>query len=138
MQPKSNAKRTPLKAAGGVTLAATSGAKNPSGSGKNFIKKRKGTLTKREIEEWNAFVKQKVPTCEPDGRETELERLGDFELCRDLAGKFAVESAKRTADVIADIRDRYEMIALGFRCARGAQSGEAPLALGSALNALAE
>jgi len=40
--------------------------------------------------------------------------------------------------MIADIRDRYEAIALGFRCARGAQSNEAPLALGSALNALAE
>ena len=95
-------------------------------------------LTKREVEKWNALSKQKAPTAEPDGREAELERLGDFELCWDLARKFARESANRTRDMIADIRDRYEAIALGLRCARGAQSSEAPLALCTALNALAQ
>jgi hypothetical protein len=107
-------------------------------SGKNFVQKKKRSLTKHELEEWNALVKQKAPTHESDGREAELERLGDFELCWDLAGKFARESANRTCDVIADIRDRYEAITLGFRCARVAQSSEAPLALRGALNALAE
>jgi hypothetical protein len=72
------------------------------------------------------------------GREAAFEDLVDYELCPDLAGRHARDSAKTTGDAIGDIRDRYEAIALGFRCARRAQSTEAPLALGSALNALAE
>jgi hypothetical protein len=73
------------------------------------------------------------------GREAAYNESVDEELCRDLTGKFARESAaRRTGDTIGAIRDRYEAIALGFRCARAAQSSEAPLTLGNALNALAE
>jgi hypothetical protein len=43
----------------------------------------------------------------------------DEELCRDLAGKCARKSAKKTSDAIADVRDRYEMIAQEFRVVRG-------------------
>jgi hypothetical protein len=71
-------------------------------------------------------------------REAAFEDVGDYELCLDLAGKHARESVKKTGGAIADVRDRYEAIVLGFRCAHGAQSSEAPLALGSALNALAQ
>ena len=72
------------------------------------------------------------------GREAAFEDLVNEELCCDLAGQYARESARKTADAIADVRDRYEAIALGFRCARGAQFSEVPLALGNALNALAK
>jgi hypothetical protein len=131
--------RTPLVGAGGPTLAVPMGVKNRQIHGKNFAQKKKRRLTKREAEEWNALLKQKAPTAhEPNGREAAYDDLGDHELCCDLTGKFARESATETGATIGDIRDRYEAIALGFRCARGAQSSEAPLALGSALNALAE
>ena len=60
-----------------------------------------------------------VPIDEREaGREAAYEELVEKELCIDLAGKCARESANRTRDAIADIRDHYEAIALGFRCAR--------------------
>jgi hypothetical protein len=49
------------------------------------------------------------------GREAAYDDLVDEELCRDLADKFARESARRTeAKEIAPIRDNYEAIVLGF------------------------
>jgi hypothetical protein len=51
-------------------------------------------------------------------REAEHERLGDYEHCRDLVSEFARESARRTGDAIADIRDRYETILAEFLVAR--------------------
>jgi hypothetical protein len=44
------------------------------------------------------------------GREAAFEDVGDFEHCRDLAGKFALESAAGTGDLISNVRDRYELI----------------------------
>ena len=44
------------------------------------------------------------------GREAAVEEAGDFEHCRDLAGKFARSSARRTGDLISNVRDRYELI----------------------------
>jgi hypothetical protein len=138
MEQNDNAKNTLVEGRGGPIPATSTGAKTLKVATK-IVNQKKRRLTKREAEEWNALAKQKGPTpYEPDGREAAFEDLGDEELCCDLAGKFARESARKTGDVIADIRDRYDAIALGFRCARGAQSGEFPLALGSALNALAE
>lgn len=93
------------------------------------------------LEQWRVTEEELKECWERDGlsgREAAFEDLMDYELCLDLAGKHARDSAKKTGDAIGDVRDRYEAIALGFRCARGAQSSEAPLALGSALNALAE
>ena len=44
------------------------------------------------------------------GREAAFEEAGELQHCRDLAGKFARESARRTTDPISDVRDRYELI----------------------------
>jgi hypothetical protein len=52
---------------------------------------------------------------ELDGRDAAYEDAADEELCCDLAGKFARESASRTeAKEIGSIRDNYEAIVLGF------------------------
>jgi hypothetical protein len=89
-------------------------------------------VTEQELKDWSEEQN------EVDGREAAFEDLQNYELCLDLVGRHARESTKKTGDAIGDVRDRYETIALGFRCARGAQSREASLASGSALNALAE
>ena len=115
MEQNGNTRHTPAEGAGGQTLAGPTAANDPQGSGKNFVKKRKGRLTKREIEEWNALCKQKAPTNEPDGREAAYDDLVDHELCCDLAEKFASESGRTTeAKEIGSIRDNYEAIALRF------------------------
>ena len=60
-------------------------------------------VTGQDVEQW-------WEQDEVDGREAEFESLGDVELCRDLAGRFARESARRTGDPISNVRDRYELI----------------------------
>ena len=57
-----------------------------------------------------------------DGRGAAYEDLADFELCQDLAGKFARKSAKKTGDGIGGIRDRYDMIVIA-----PAHSSQSPL-----------
>jgi len=60
-----------------------------------------------------------VPIDEREaGREAAYEELVEKELCIDLAGKCARESANRTGDAIANVRDNYEAIVLGFNGAR--------------------
>jgi hypothetical protein len=51
-------------------------------------------------------------------REAAYEESCYEELCPDLAGKFARESARETGDTIGDIRDRYEAIVIELVCAR--------------------
>lgn len=72
---------------------------------------------KRDEQEW---LKQGdlTPDAREAGREAAYVDLTDFELCRDLGGKFARESAKRTSRDIAEIRDRYETIVLELRTVR--------------------
>jgi hypothetical protein len=117
-------------------------------AGKIFLQKKRGRRrnfseadVEREAQEREALLKREglVDKGKKElAREAAFDDLQDYELCQDLAGRHARESTKKTDDAIGDVRDRYEAIALGFRCARGAQSSEAPLALGTALNALAE
>ena len=59
---------------------------------------------------------------EPDAaevrRDAAYQESCDEEECRDLAAKFAHESAKKTGDAIGDVRDRYETIVIEFVRAR--------------------
>ena len=73
-----------------------------------------------------------------DGREAAFEDLGDYELCLDLAGRYARESTHKSGEGISLVRDRLEAIALGFLCVRGAGSSEALLASSNALRAFRE
>ena len=57
------------------------------------------------------------------GREAAHDDLVSHELCCDLAGELARDSAQRTGDQIGDIRYRYEAIANELRAVRYAQVG---------------
>ena len=70
-------------------------------------------LTKKKVTKLSK-AKVKRIAARRIGAEAALEQLGDAELCRDLAWKFAREFAKKTGDTIGDVLDRYEAIALGF------------------------
>jgi hypothetical protein len=49
------------------------------------------------------------------GREAAVDQLTACELCFDLAGEFARESARKRGDAIGDVRDNYESITIGLR-----------------------
>ena len=75
-----------------------------------------------------------VPIDEREaGREAAYEELVEKELCFDLAGKCARESANRTGDAIADVRDRYEAIVIELLAARYTQTDGNSYALATAL-----
>jgi hypothetical protein len=52
------------------------------------------------------------------GNQAAYEKELSYELCSDLAGKFAIKSAKRTVDEIDSVRSNYEEIAMEFLCVR--------------------
>jgi hypothetical protein len=66
-------------------------------------------------------------------REAAYEELCDEELCRQLTGQFARESARKTGDAIGDIRDRYDAIVMEFTAARYAQTDGKRYSLGTVL-----
>lgn len=68
-------------------------------------------VTEQELQEW---LKQGdlARDAREAGREAAYADLTDFELCRDLAGTFAGESAKKSGDLIGDVRDRYDTIVI--------------------------
>jgi hypothetical protein len=74
-------------------------------AGKIFTKKEATRLSTAKVQRIKA---RRI------GREAAYEQWGHKELCWDLAGIFARESARRTGDSIGDIRDRYDSIGLGF------------------------
>jgi hypothetical protein len=74
-------------------------------AGKIFTKKKATKLNKAKVQRIKA---RRI------GAEAAYEQWGYKELCWDLAGIFARESARRTGDNIGDIRDRYDSIGLGF------------------------
>jgi len=77
------------------------------------------------LEQWGVTEEELKEWWERDGlsgREAAFERLVDVELCGDLAGRFARESARRTGDPISNVRDRYELIVEELRAVRYVQS----------------
>ena len=56
-----------------------------------------------------------------DGREAAVEKAGNVEHCRDLAGMHARKSAWRSGDSIGNVRDRYETIVAELLAARYVQ-----------------
>jgi len=69
---------------------------------------------KREEQEWLKQGDLTRDACEA-GREAMHDSLVAEERCRDLADRFARRSAKKTADDVLEVRDRYERIAEQFR-----------------------
>ncbi len=55
-------------------------------------------------------------------REAAYDELSDEELCRDLAGKFARESAEKIGDAIGDVRDGYDTIVIELVAERSTRS----------------
>jgi len=68
-------------------------------------------------------------------REAAYEELCEEEVCRDLAGKFARESATKTRDAIGEVRDRYDTIVIELIAARYAQTDGKSCSLGTVLRA---
>lgn len=110
----------------GRTRARTDHRENASVRRKIFSKKGEviGYLTeadlereKREEQEW---LKQGelTPDAWDSGREAAHDDSTDVELCRNLAGNFARQSARKTDEPIGVVRDRYETIAREFLAAR--------------------
>jgi hypothetical protein len=75
----------------------------------------------REERDQQRSLKKAGLLDEISGADAAFEDLVDFELCQDLAGKFASESAGKTGDAIGDVRDRYETITTELRCVRATQ-----------------
>jgi len=103
--------------------AAPSDAKNRPASGKIFAKNKRwitagqaeADFIAKERECWLMEQRARLPEVR---REAAYDRLVDDELCVDLAGKYARESAKRAGGQVGNIRDRYEAIVIEFACAR--------------------
>lgn len=78
-------------------------------------------VTEQELQEW---LKQGdlARDAREAGREAAYADLTDFELCRDLAGTFAGESAKKSGDLIGDVRDRYDTIVIELLAERYTQT----------------
>jgi len=66
---------------------------------------------------------QKASRSKERDRQGAYERLVRYELCMDLAGKFARGSAKATDDDTGTIRLHYERIVTELRCLRETRSG---------------
>ena len=67
-----------------------------------------------EAQEREAWLKEKGLLDEIGGVEAAYDDLTNVERCRDVAGKFARESAKKTGHAIGEVRDRYETIVIEF------------------------
>ena len=63
-----------------------------------------------------------VEQDEISGAEAAYDDLTDVELCRDLAGNFARESAGKTGDAIREVRDRYDTIVIELLAVRYTQT----------------
>jgi hypothetical protein len=63
------------------------------------------------------------------GREAAYDDRCEEEECRDLAGEFTRESAKKTDDAIADVRERYETIVSELLAARYSETDGKPYSL---------
>src|SRR5215831_9481543 len=85
-------------------------------SGKICRKKETGWLSKARAE-WATGKRGKLTTRRL-GRDAVYDDLLSEELCWDLAGRFARESARRTRNAVGEIADRYEAIASEFVAAR--------------------
>jgi hypothetical protein len=84
--------------------------------------KKRIRLTKAEVRELSALLKEGLPAGEVDGREAAFNDLVDKELCRDLASSFAGESARKKGDAIGDVRDSYGRIVIELLAARYTQT----------------
>jgi hypothetical protein len=100
-------------------------AKNRPERGKISAQKKRWiacNFTEQDVEreQERAWIQRLLE--EPDAaevrREAAYQEPCEEEECRDLAGKFARKSAKKTGDAIGGVRDRYEAIALEFICLR--------------------
>jgi hypothetical protein len=98
-------KREATHRGGGPTCGEQMIANYGQAVGKILTKKKVTKLSKAKVKR---IAARRI------GAEAASEQLEDAELCRDLAGKFAREFAKKTGDTIGDVLDRYEAIALGF------------------------
>jgi hypothetical protein len=102
-------------------------------------------VTEKDLQSWrrHALAARRLKRNDPlllkrYGREAAVEQLGDYEHCLDLAGRHARESAKKTGEGIADIRDRYERIVAEFLAARYTNSEGKRYPLGTALRSYYE
>jgi hypothetical protein len=68
----------------------------------------------REVREREALLKEAGLLDNVSGSEAAYDDLTNVELCRDVAGEFARESARKTGDAVGDVRDRYETIVIEF------------------------
>lgn len=75
----------------------------------------------REAREREAVLKEAGLLGSISGKEAAYDDMTNVELCRDVACKFAQESAKKTDEPIGVVRDRYEAIATELRCVHATQ-----------------
>jgi hypothetical protein len=87
-------------------------------------KKRQSTTSQADTDtdfiakEQECWLERQRASLPENRREAAYDRLVDEELCVDLAGKYARESAERSGEGVGNIRDRYEAIVMEFVCAR--------------------
>ena len=84
----------------------------------------------REREEW---LKEAGLLDSIGGREAAYEDLTNVELCEDLAGKFALKSARKTGDTIGGVLDNYGKIVIELLAVRYTQTDGRRYSLGAVL-----
>ena len=87
----------------------------------------------REAREREAFLKEAGLRDSINGGEAAYEDLTNVELCGDLAGKFARESARKTGDAIGDVRDNYGRMVIELLAERYTQTDGKRYSLGAVL-----
>jgi hypothetical protein len=88
--------------------------KGTSQKKRKIIRNFTGADVDREVREREALLKEAGLRNSIGGREAAYDDLTNVELCRDVARKFARESAKKTGDAIGEVLDRYETIVIEF------------------------